>query len=126
MFFSACGMFPQSYSSLSVCSFPHVFNETCIALLVALLQVITVETTQHNLMHAYNRWESKFYQMCSQQVAQWSRGMIPALGAGGLEFESRLSPTFYQSFLNLKIFVYTIVFLDMQTQGSGLSPASVL
>ena len=58
--------------------------------------------------------------------AQWSRGMIPALGAGGLEFESRLSPTFYQSFLNLKIFVYTIVFLDMQTQGSGLSPASVL
>ena len=30
-----------------------------------------------------------------QQVAQWSRGMIPALGAGGLEFESRLSPTFW-------------------------------
>ena len=30
----------------------------------------------------------------SSPVAQWSRGMIPALGAGGLEFESRLSPTF--------------------------------
>ena len=25
-------------------------------------------------------------------VAQWSRGMIPALGAGGPEFDPRLSP----------------------------------
>jgi hypothetical protein len=29
------------------------------------------------------------------QVAQWSRGMIPALGAGGLGLESRLSPPFF-------------------------------
>jgi hypothetical protein len=28
------------------------------------------------------------------QVAQWSRGMIPALGAGGLGFKSRSSPYF--------------------------------
>ena len=43
------------------------------------------------------------------QVAQWSRGMIPALGAGGLEFESRLSPTFWQRHQNLEIYVFTSV-----------------
>ena len=26
------------------------------------------------------------------EVGHWSRGMIPALGAGGREFESRIAP----------------------------------
>ena len=33
---------------------------------------------------------------CSK-AAQWSRGMIPALGAGGPGFKSRLSPTIFPS-----------------------------
>ena len=36
---------------------------------------------------------------CVLQPAQWSRGMIPALGAGGPGFKSRLSPYIV---LNLK------------------------
>ena len=29
------------------------------------------------------------------QTGHWSRGMIPALGAGGREFESRMAPLYF-------------------------------
>lgn len=43
--------------------------------------------------------------------AQWSRGMIPAWGAGGPRFESRLSPKIYFDFMNVLrlTFVFGIV-----------------
>ena len=34
-----------------------------------------------------------------QHVASWSRGMIPALGAGGPGFKSRRGPFFLNTFL---------------------------
>ena len=33
--------------------------------------------------------------MFSQRKGYWSRGMIPALGAGGREFESRMAPLYF-------------------------------
>ena len=32
--------------------------------------------------------------------AKWSRGMIPALGAGGPGFKSRFGPQFFMHFVN--------------------------
>ena len=61
-------------------------------------------TSKHNLDGYWWLWERKFIfgplyflnesvkYFLLPSVAQWSRGMIPALGAGGPGFKSRLSP----------------------------------
>lgn len=40
------------------------------------------------------RYKKKYYETVNQ-LASWSRGMIPALGAGGPGFKSRRGPIFF-------------------------------
>ena len=47
------------------------------------------------------------------KAAQWSSGMIPASGAGGPGFKSRLSPRYFFSLL--KVFPIHLHFLNIRT-----------
>ena len=51
-------------------------------------------------------------------MAQWSRGMIPALGAGGPGFKSRLSPLIFEGFFYKS--KADVVGSKMRTMGEGV------
>ena len=57
--------------------------------------VVHSEQTRNTCVRARVGETVRLKQHYSLTAAQWSRGMIPALGAGGPGFKSRLSPIIF-------------------------------
>ena len=73
------------------------YGSDVIPLITIMVSVQGAETRQEFITLRFSQTKEKV--KCVLSPAQWSRGMIPALGAGGPGFKSRLSPYIV---LNLK------------------------
>ena len=83
-----------------------VFKTSILIMIIELTLVWMIETE----WTSGGRAEKQVWLSCTS-AAQWSSGMIPALGAGGPGFKSRLSPIFFGELWNARELKFHVRFI---------------